>query len=40
MLIMSKNYINLANSDSSVVKEVGTPSMRPAETANQQLDIF
>ena len=35
-----KLAFNLANSDASVVKEVGTPSMRPAETSKSKMDIF
>ena len=35
-----KLVFNLANSDSSVVKEVGTPSMRPAETTESTIGYF
>ena len=35
-----KLVFNLANSDSSVVKEVGTPSMRPAETSESTIGYF
>ena len=35
-----KVVFNLANSDSSVVKEVGTPSMRPAETSESTIGYF
>ena len=35
-----KLVFNLANSDSSVVKEVGTPSMRPAETSESTIGYY
>ncbi|RZO98760.1 MAG: TonB-dependent receptor [Gammaproteobacteria bacterium] len=35
-----KLAFNLANSDASVVKEVGTPSMRPAETSESTIGYF
>ncbi len=35
-----KLVFNLANSDASVVKEVGTPSMRPAETSESTIGYF
>ena len=35
-----KLVFNFANSDSSVVKEVGTPSMRPAETTESTIGYF
>ena len=35
-----KLVFNLANSDSSVVKEIGVPSMRPAETSESTIGYF
>ena len=35
-----KLVFNLANSESSVVKEVGTPSMRPAETSESTIGYY
>ena len=35
-----KLVFNLANSDASVVKEVGTPSMRPAETSESTIGYY
>ena len=35
-----KLVLNLANSDASVVKEVGTPSMRPAETSESTIGYY
>ena len=35
-----KIVLNIANSDSSVVKEKGTPSMRPADSSESTIRIL